>query len=154
LAATTHHCTPVFRFEVERRKWNRLEGAWKRSAHRSKNWGLTPLRKLARYANSGEGFSSGASGRALASPVADSSDEKEEEVAPAHTILHSADYILNNEEEATVIQLDVVISESEAGARFRREEAEAVRAVRAYEAAQKEAVVRRVKQEVVDLDSE
>jgi hypothetical protein len=121
LAATTHHCTPVFRFEVERRKWNRLEGARKRSAHRPKNWGLTPLRKLARYANSGEGFSSGASGRALASPVADSSDEKEEEVAPAHTILHSADYILNNEAEVMAIQLDVVISESEAGARFRRE---------------------------------
>jgi hypothetical protein len=39
-------------------------------------------------------------------------------------------------------------------ARFRREEAEAVRAMRAYEAAQKEVVVRRVKQEVVDLDSE
>jgi hypothetical protein len=105
LAATTHHRPPpVFRSEAERHKWNRSEGARKRSAHRSTNWGLTPPRKLARYANSGEGFSSGASGRALASPVADSSDEKEEEVAPAHTILHSADYILNNEEEAMVIQ--------------------------------------------------
>jgi hypothetical protein len=47
-----------------------------------------------------------------------------------------------------------VISAAEACARFHREEAEAIHAVREYEAAQKEAAVRPVKQEVVDLDSE
>jgi hypothetical protein len=47
-----------------------------------------------------------------------------------------------------------VISAAEAHARFRREEAEAVRAVREYEAAQKETAIRRVKREVVDLNSE
>ena len=43
---------------------------------------------------------------------------------------------------------------SEVRARFRREEADAVRQVREYEAAQKEARVRRVKLEVTALDNE
>jgi hypothetical protein len=114
---------------------------------------LTALGKLTLYANSGEGSSSGASGRALAPPVADNSDKEEEEV-PVRTILHSGDYVLNDEEEATTIQHVSINSEAEARARFHREEAEAVRAAREYEAAQKEVAVRRVKQEVVDLDSE
>jgi hypothetical protein len=80
-----------------------LEGAWKRSARCWTNWGLTPPGKLARYTNSGEGSSSGASSRALAPPVADGSIE-EEEAALVHTVLQSADYVLNDEEEATVIQ--------------------------------------------------
>jgi hypothetical protein len=60
---------------------------------------------------------------------------------PAHTVRNSADYVLNNKEEVTAIQQVTVISKAEACARFRREEAEAVRQVRAYEAAQKEAAV-------------
>jgi predicted DNA-binding protein (UPF0251 family) len=78
----------------------------------------------------------------------------EEEEALVRTVLHSGDYVLNDEEEATAIQKVVGISEAEARACFRREEAEAIRVVHAYEVAQKEAAVRLVKREVIDLDSE
>jgi hypothetical protein len=46
----------------------------------------------------------------------------------------------------------IAISEAEARARFRREEADAVRQVREYEAARREARVRKVKLEIVELD--
>jgi hypothetical protein len=46
------------------------------------------------------------------------------------------------------------ISVAEARARFRREEADAVRQVREYEAARREERVRRVKLEIVKLDAE
>jgi hypothetical protein len=67
--------------------------------------------------------------------------------------LNSGDYVLNDEEEATMIQQVAVTSEVEARVRFRREKADAIRQVRAYEAAQSEATVRRVKKEIVDLDA-
>jgi hypothetical protein len=67
--------------------------------------------------------------------------------------LNSCDYVLNDEEEATTIQQVAIISEVEARARFCREEADAIRQVRVYEAAQREATVRRVKKETVDLDA-
>jgi hypothetical protein len=63
---------------------------------------VTPPGKLVHYANSGEGSSSGASGRNLAPPVDDSNDKEEEEKA-AHSIFNSGDYILSNEEEAMAI---------------------------------------------------
>jgi hypothetical protein len=69
---------PVFRSEAERQKWNRFDDAGKLSARRWTNWGPTPPGKLARYANSGEGSFSGASGYALAPPVDDNNDDEEE----------------------------------------------------------------------------
>jgi hypothetical protein len=72
----------------------------------------------------------------------------------ARIVLQSADYVLNDEEEAMAIQQVAVISKPEVRACFRREEAEVIRVVRAYEVVQKEAAVRHVKQEVIDLDSE
>jgi hypothetical protein len=59
---------PVFRTDAERRKWNKSEGARKRSARRWTNWGLTPPGKLARYGNAGEGSSSDQSSRAPPPP--------------------------------------------------------------------------------------
>ena len=73
---------PVFRSEEERRKWNQSEGARKRSARRWTNWGLTPPGKLARYANSGEGSSSGGVCHPPLPPVYDSSSDEEGDVAP------------------------------------------------------------------------
>jgi hypothetical protein len=70
-----------------------------------------PPGKLTRYANRGEGSSSCASGRALAPPIADNSEEEEE--APARTVLNSANYVLNDEEATTIQQVAVI---SEAGA--------------------------------------
>jgi hypothetical protein len=46
------------------------------------------------------------------------------------------------------------ITEAEARARFGRGEADAVRQVREYEAARREERIRRVKLEIVELDSE
>jgi hypothetical protein len=88
---------------------------------------LMPPGKLARYTNSGKGSSSSAFGHALAPPVADSNSKEEEEEVPVRRVLHSG-YVLNDEEEATAIQQVSVISEAET------REAEAVRAVRTYEA--------------------
>jgi hypothetical protein len=90
----------VFRTEAKWRAWNKSEGARKRSAHPWTNWG----RELDRYANAGEGSSSDGSSRAPRLPIAHNSDE----------------------EEAVVAQR-MAISEAEARARFRREEADAVR---------------------------
>ncbi|KAK1661405.1 hypothetical protein QYE76_049564 [Lolium multiflorum] len=97
--------------------------------------------------NSGEGSSSGASSHALAPPIADNTnnEEEEEEVPVRNLQLQSGDYILNDEEEATVVHQLSVISAVETRARFRPEEAEVVRALREYEAAQKEAAVRRAR---------
>ncbi|KAK1679275.1 hypothetical protein QYE76_040123 [Lolium multiflorum] len=142
-----HPPPPVFRSEAGRRKWNRSEGARKWM-----NWVLLPPGKLARYANSGKGSSSDASGRTLAPPFDDSCEEEEE--APRRTIFNSRDYVLNDDEEVTAIQQVTVISEAEARARFLREEADAIRQVHAYKAVRREATVHRVKNEVVDLDAE
>ncbi|KAK1607774.1 hypothetical protein QYE76_031447 [Lolium multiflorum] len=82
-------------------------------------------------------------------PLPGSSDD-EDDTPALH--LTSEDYVHDVAEEATVIQQITVISEAEAHAR--REEQENVRRVMAYQAAQAEARVRRVKLEVVALDEE
>jgi hypothetical protein len=53
-----------------------------------------------------------------------------------------------------VIAQVAAITEAEARARWRREEADAVRQVREYEVARREERVRRVKLEIVELDSQ
>ena len=127
---------PFFRSEAERKKWRQSEGARKRSARRWTNWGLTPPGKLARYANNGgEGSSSGGACRPPLPPVYDSSSEEEEDAAPTLG-LTAGDYINDDAEEEAAVQQLTVISEAEARLRFRREEAEALRQIRAYEAAQ------------------
>jgi hypothetical protein len=144
---------PVFRTDAERWKWNKSEGARKRSARRWTNWGLTPLGKLARFANQGEGSSSGQSSRAPRLPVAASSEE--DDLVPARSPTFSAgDYVHGSDEEEAVMAQTFAISEAEARARFRREEADAVRQVREYEAARREARVRKVKLEIVELDKD
>jgi hypothetical protein len=144
---------PVFRTDAERRKWNKSEGARKRSARRWTNWGLTPPGKLARYGNAGEGSSSGQSSRAPRLPVAESSEE--DDLVPARSPTISAgDYVHGSDEEEAVLAQTKAVSEAEARARFRREEADAVRQVREYEAARWEARVRRVKLEIVELDAD
>jgi hypothetical protein len=50
---------------------------------------VTSPGKLLRYANSGEGSSSGMSGRALAPPAADNSNEEEDEVSVCNLQLQS-----------------------------------------------------------------
>jgi hypothetical protein len=72
---------------------------------------VTPPGKLVHYANSGEGSSSGASGRALA-PLVDDSGDEDEEAATARTVFNSADCVLNDEEVATAIQQVAVILEA------------------------------------------
>jgi hypothetical protein len=109
---------------VERKKWNRSEGARKRSARRWTNWGLTPPGKLARYANCSEGSSSGGSCYSLAPPVNKNNEEEKE--AP-RGVFNRGNNVLNEEEEETAIQQVAVISEAEAHTRFRREEERAVR---------------------------
>ncbi|XP_047079634.1 F-box protein At1g70590-like [Lolium rigidum] len=59
---------------------------------------LTPLGKLARYANNIEGSSSGGSWRCLLPPIDDNNEEEEEE-APRR-VFHSGNYVLNDEEDA------------------------------------------------------
>ena len=68
--------------------------------------------------------------------------------------LDAGNYVHNDDEEEAAIQQASVISVAEVRARFRCEEADAVRQVREYEAVQKEARVRRVKLEVTALDDE
>jgi hypothetical protein len=104
------------------------EGARKRNARRWTNWGLTPPGKLDRYANGGEGSSSGGSCRPPLPLVYESSSE---DVAPLR--LSPGDYVHDDQEEA-VIQQVTAVSEAEAHARFRREEVDAVRQIREYEA--------------------
>jgi hypothetical protein len=93
---------PVFRTDTERHKWNKSEGARKRSARRWTNWGLTPPGKLACYGNAGEGSSSGQSSRAPRLPVAESSEE--DDLVPAWSSTISAgDYVHGSDEEEAVL---------------------------------------------------
>lgn len=142
---------PVFCREAERRKFNRSEGARKRSA-RWTNWGVTPPGKLAKYGNDDEGSSSGGSSRPPRPSVYDSSNE--EELVPARETTFSAgDYMHGSDEEDAVVAQVAAISAAEARARFRWEEADAVRQVREYEAARREERILRVKLEIIELDS-
>jgi hypothetical protein len=144
---------PVFHTDEERRKWIRSEGACKWCARRWTNWGLTPPGKLAPYGNAGEGSSSGHSRRAPRLPAAESSEE--DDLIPARSPTISAgDYVHGSDEEEAVLAQTMAVSEAEARARFRREEADTVRQVREYEAARREARVRRVKLEIVELDAD
>nr|XP_051211603.1 formin-like protein 13 [Lolium perenne] len=123
----TYH-PPVLRTDAERRKWNRSEGARKRSARRWTNWGLTPPGKLARYINAGEGSSSGQSSRAPRLPVADSSDD--DDLIPARSPTFSAgDYVHGSDEEDAVLAQTKAIGRGGGSRALRREEAEAVRLV-------------------------
>jgi hypothetical protein len=83
---------------------------------------------------------------------------EEDDLAPARSPTFSAgDYVHGSDEEEAVMAQTFAISEAEARARFRREEADAVRQVREYEpaqAARREAHVRKVKLEIVELDKE
>ncbi|XP_047065124.1 actin-related protein 9-like [Lolium rigidum] len=65
----------------------------------------------------------------------------------------SQNYQLHQEEDADVANL-ATVSEAKARARWRREEADAVRQVREYEAKRWEEHIRHVKLEIVELDSE
>lgn len=113
--------------------------------------GLTPPGKLARYGNQAESSSSGQSSHAPRLPVALSVEE--DELIPARSPTFSAgDYVHGSDEEEAVMAQTFAISEAEARARFRREEADGVRQVREYEAARREARVRKVKLEIVELD--
>jgi hypothetical protein len=117
------------------------------------NWALTPPGKLARFANQGEGSSSGQSSCAPRLPVAASSEE--DDLVPARSPTFSAgDYVHNSDEEESVMAQTFAISAAEARERFRREEADAVRQVREYEAARREARVRQVNLEIVELDKD
>jgi hypothetical protein len=99
----------MFRTDVERRKWNMSEGARKHSARQWTNWRLTPPGKLARYANGGEGSSSGGSSRAPRLPIANSSDD--DELVPAWPPTFSAgDYIDGSDEEDAVLVQEKAIS--------------------------------------------
>jgi hypothetical protein len=81
----------------------------------------------------------------------ESSDE--DDLVPARSPTFSAgDYVHGSDEEEAVLAQTKAVSAVEARARFRREEADAVRQVREYEAARREARVRRVKLEIVELD--
>jgi hypothetical protein len=85
-----------------------------------------PPGKLAHYGNAGEEY----------------------DLVPARSPTISAgDYVHGSDEEEAVLAQTKAISEAEARARFRREEADAVRQVREYEVARREARVcrRRVK---------
>jgi hypothetical protein len=62
--------------------------------------GLTPPGKLACYANSSEGSSSGGSWRCLLPPIDDNNEEEEEEKEAPRRVFHSGDYVLNDKEDA------------------------------------------------------
>jgi hypothetical protein len=81
--------------------------------------------------------------------------EEEDDLVPARSPTISAgDYVHDSDEEEAVLAQAKAISDAEARQRFRREEADAVRQVREYEAARREARVRRVKLEIVELDKD
>nr|XP_051211956.1 uncharacterized protein LOC127329488 [Lolium perenne] len=85
--------------------------------------------------------------------IYDRSDE--EELVPALEPTYSAgDYVHGSDEEDAAVAQVAAISAAEARARFRREEADAVRQVREYETAPREERVRRFKLEIVELDDE
>jgi hypothetical protein len=82
-------------------------------------------------------------------------NDEEDGLIPARSpTLSTGDYVHGSDEEDAVMAQTIAISEAEARARFRREEADAVRQVREYEAARREARVRKVKLEIVELDRE
>jgi hypothetical protein len=82
----------MFRTEAERCKFNRSEGARKRSARQWTNWGLMPPGKLAKYGNNGgEGSSSGGSSRPPRPPVYDSSEEHQTTIYICSSIEFSHD---------------------------------------------------------------
>nr|XP_051211619.1 uncharacterized protein LOC127329117 [Lolium perenne] len=163
---------PVFRTEAERRKWVRSEGARKRSARGWTNRVLTPPGKLAGYALRGEGSSSGGS-RSPPSSESEEEDEESEEqdevseeeeeveeaemavvAQPATTVMSAEDYVHDDDEEEAVVAQVAAVSAAEARARWRREEADAVRQVQEYEAAGREERVCRIKLVIVELDDE
>jgi hypothetical protein len=72
--------------------------------------------------------------------------------APLAKRIEDSDYVHDDKEEAAAIEAVCIIIEAEVAAWWRREEAKAVRQVRAFEATQKEAEVRCVKIEHVILD--
>jgi hypothetical protein len=81
--------------------------------------------------------------------------EEEDDLVPARSPAISAgDYVHGSDEEEAVLAQAKAINDAEARQRFRREEADAVRQVREYEAARREARVRRVKLEIVELDKD
>jgi hypothetical protein len=69
------------------------------------NWGLTPSGKLARYANSGEGSSSGGSCRPPLPPLPPRPDSSNDEDDAPALPLTSGNYA----EEATVIELVTLV---------------------------------------------
>jgi hypothetical protein len=80
---------------------------------------------------------------------------EEDDLVPARSPTFSAgDYVHGSDEEEAVMAQTFAISEAEARVRFRREEANTVRQVREYEAARREARVRQVKLEIVELDKD
>jgi hypothetical protein len=82
----------------------------------------------------------------------DSSDD--ENLVPAWSPTISAgDYVHDIDEEEAVLTQPKAVSKAEARARFRREEEDAVRQVREYEAARRETRVRPVKLEIVEPDA-
>jgi hypothetical protein len=85
-----------------------------------------------------------------------SSEEEEAEKAvvaqPARTLISVGDYV-HEEDEAVVAQV-AAVSDAEARAHWRSEEADTVRQVREYEAARREERGRIVKLENVELDAE
>ncbi|KAK1653713.1 hypothetical protein QYE76_071518 [Lolium multiflorum] len=101
--------------------------------------------KLARYGNGGEGSFSGSSTRAPRATV------EEEDLVPARSPIFSVgDYVHGSDEEDAAIAQVVTITKAEAQARWRWEEADAVRQVREFEAARREQRVRHVKLKIVD----
>jgi hypothetical protein len=81
-----------------------------------------------------------------------SSEEKKD--APLAPTFSTSNYVHDDREEEAVIAQLATVSEAEAGARFRQEEADAIHQVREYEATRREARVRHVKLEIAELDSE
>ncbi|KAK1648352.1 hypothetical protein QYE76_066157 [Lolium multiflorum] len=106
--------------------------------------------KLAPYAISGEGSSF--AGRRSPSTSEDQATS-DEEMAHAKRF-EDGEYVDNDDEEAAATEVPGIISEEEAGASWRRKEVAAVRQVRAFKPAQKEAAVCCVKIQRVILDDD
>jgi hypothetical protein len=66
----------------------------------------------------------------------------------------AGDYVHDSDVEEEVLAQLEAIAEADTRARFHREEADAVRQVREYEARRREERVRRVKLEIVELEAE
>ncbi|KAK1668735.1 hypothetical protein QYE76_056894 [Lolium multiflorum] len=116
---------PIFR-KAERRKWNRSEGA--RSGALAGDQPGAHALKLTRYAATRPRAPPPASNRAPRLPVAASFEE--DDLVPARSPTFSVgDYVHGSDEEEAVMAHTFTISEAEARARFRREEADAVRQI-------------------------